>query len=80
MYSAYETGLFYHARSAGSPKLRSSTCFDQSNVFVNMLWYLNISRTHKWKLLVTGKRAKPRCFKRINMDSLPVSYYPNKNV
>jgi hypothetical protein len=31
------------------------------------------------KLLVIGKSAKPRCFKGLKMDSLPIEYYANKN-
>jgi hypothetical protein len=39
-----------------------------------------MSGTVKKKLLVIGKGAKPRCFKGLKMDSLPVEYYANKNV
>jgi hypothetical protein len=38
-----------------------------------------MSGTDKKKLLVIGKSAKPRCFKGLKMDSLPVEYYANKN-
>jgi hypothetical protein len=44
-----------------------------------VLCSLNISGTDKQKLLITGKRAKPQCFKGISMDSLPVLYHANKN-
>jgi hypothetical protein len=30
-------------------------------------------------MFVIGKRAKPQCFKGIDMDSFPVLYYANKN-
>jgi hypothetical protein len=39
----------------------------------------NMSGTDKKKLLVIGKSAKPRCFKGLKMDSLPVECYGNKN-
>jgi hypothetical protein len=35
--------------------------------------------TDKQKLLVIREKAKPRCFKRISMESLPILYYANKN-
>ena len=38
-----------------------------------------MSSTDKRKLLVIGKSTKPRCFKGIRMESLPVQYYANKN-
>jgi hypothetical protein len=37
-----------------------------------------MSGTDIKKLLVIGKSAKPRCFKGLKMDSLPVKYYANK--
>ncbi|KAI6651119.1 Tigger transposable element-derived protein 6-like [Oopsacas minuta] len=38
-----------------------------------------MSGNDKVKLLVIGKSKKPRCFKGIDMDTLPVSYRANKN-
>jgi hypothetical protein len=46
---------------------------------ITVLCCSNMSRTDKKKLFVVGKSAKPRCFKRLKMDSLPVEYYANKN-
>jgi hypothetical protein len=44
-----------------------------------MIYCSNISGTDKLKLLVIEKRAKPLCFKKMSMDSLPVLYYANKH-
>ena len=38
-----------------------------------------MSGNDKVKLLVIGKSKKPRCFKGINVDTLPVSYRANRN-
>ncbi|XP_035232941.1 tigger transposable element-derived protein 4-like [Stegodyphus dumicola] len=38
-----------------------------------------MSRTDKRKLLVIGKSTKPRCFKGLRMESLPVVYHANRN-
>ena len=35
--------------------------------------------TDKRKILVIRKSVKPRCFKGLRLDSLPVQYYANKN-
>jgi hypothetical protein len=80
IYNANEIGLLYRVTPASSPDYQHATLSgsNKTMVCVNVLWYLNISRTHKRKLLVTGERAKPPCFKRINMDGLPFLYYPNK--
>jgi hypothetical protein len=47
---------------------------------ITVLCCSNISGTDEQRLLITGKRAKPRCFKRISVDSLSVLYCANKNV
>ncbi|KFM57450.1 Tigger transposable element-derived protein 4, partial [Stegodyphus mimosarum] len=46
---------------------------------VTVLCCSNMSRTDKRKLLVIGKSIKPRCFKRLRMDSLPVVYRAIRN-
>ncbi|XP_035218679.1 tigger transposable element-derived protein 4-like [Stegodyphus dumicola] len=38
-----------------------------------------MSGTDKRKLLVIGKSTKPRCFKGLRMESLPVVYRANRN-
>ena len=45
---------------------------------VTVLCCSNMSGTDKRKLLVIGKSVKPRCFKGLRINSLPVQYYANK--
>jgi hypothetical protein len=47
---------------------------------VTVLCSSDIPGTDKWKLLIIGKRVKPRCFKGISMDMLPALCYSNKIV
>jgi hypothetical protein len=81
IYSADETGLFYRAMTD------DSLCYEHVKLLgskkavdrIIVLCCSNMSGTDKRKLLVIGESAKPRCFKGLNMDSLPVKYYANKN-
>jgi hypothetical protein len=79
--NADETGLFYRATSDGSLIYKHAVLSGSKKAMdhVIALCCSNMSGTDKWELLVIGKRAKPRCCKRIIMDSLPVMYYANKN-
>ncbi|ESO09786.1 hypothetical protein HELRODRAFT_92082, partial [Helobdella robusta] len=38
-----------------------------------------MSGTDKRKLLVVGKEIRPRCFKGLRLESLPVTYHANNN-
>ena len=44
-----------------------------------MLDCTNATGTHKLKPVLIGKSAKPRCFKHVNMDVLPVIYKSQRN-
>ena len=46
---------------------------------VTILVCANMLGNDKLKLLMIGKSKKPRCFKNINMDTLPVTYWSNQN-
>ena len=61
---------YKHDTLSGSKKAMDS---------VTVLCCSNMPGTDKQKLLVIGKSTKPRCFKGIKMESLPVQYYANKN-
>ena len=45
---------------------------------ITVLCCANLTGTDKCKLLVIGKSLRPRCFKNINVDNLPVTYRANK--
>ena len=46
---------------------------------ITVLCCTNMSGTDKRKLLIIGKSARPRCFKGLRMEGLPVEYHANKN-
>lgn len=46
---------------------------------LTLLVCANASGNHRLPLVVIGKSKKPRCFKQLNMNSLPVNYYVQKN-
>ena len=46
---------------------------------ITVLCCTNMTGKDKVKLLVIGKSKKPRCFKGVCMDTLPVTYGANKN-
>ena len=46
---------------------------------LTVLGCTNASGTHKLKPVLIGKSAKPRCFKSVNMDALPVIYKSQRN-
>ena len=45
---------------------------------ITVLCCLNLTGTDKCKLLVIGKSLRPRSFKNVNVDNLPVTYRANK--
>ena len=45
---------------------------------ITVLCCSNLTGTDKCKLLVIGKSLRPRCFKNVNVDNLPVTYRANK--
>ena len=81
LYNADETGLFYRATPNGS------LCYAFENLSgskrpmerLSVLLCANMSGSDKRKLLVIGKSRKPRCFKGIRVDLLPVTYRANEN-
>jgi hypothetical protein len=81
IYNADETGLFYCATPDGSLTYKHTTLSSSKKAMdhVTVLCCSIMSGTDKGKLVVIGKRAKPRCFMGISMDSLPAVYYANKN-
>ena len=81
VYNADETGLYYRATPDGSlcycrEKLSGSKKALQR---ITVLCCSNMTGTDKRKLLVIGKSVKPRCFKNIDVGSLPVTYRANQN-
>ena len=52
---------------------KSGQGFKQANDRLTVLGCTNATGTHKLKPVI-GKSVKPRCFKHVNMDALPVIY------
>ena len=76
VYNADETGLYYRATPDGSlcychEKLSGSK---KALERITVLWCSNQTGTDKCKLLVIGNSLRPRCFKNVNVDNLPVTY------
>ena len=80
VYNADETVLYYRATPDGSH------CYSHEKISgskkamerITVLCCSNLTGTDKCKLLVIGKSLRPRCFKNVNVDNLPVTYRANK--
>lgn len=81
IYNADETGLYYRATPDGSLcyKHIELSGYKKAMDRITVLCCANMSGTDKRKLLVIGKSAKPRCFKGIRIENLPLEYHANKN-
>ena len=81
IYNADETRLYYRATPDGSLCYAYQQLSGSMKAMdrVTILCCANMSGNDKVKLLVIGKSKKPRCFKGIDVDTLPVSYRVNKN-
>ena len=80
IYNADETGMYYRATPDGSlcychEKLSGSK---KAMERITVICCSNLTGTDKCKLLVIGKSFRPRYFKIINVDNLPVTYHANK--
>lgn len=77
IYNADETGLFYRmmpSKTLASKEEASAPGYKKSKDRVSLLVCANASGTDKLPLLLIGKSKKPRPFKNINVNSLPVKY------
>ena len=81
VYNADETGLYYRATPDGSLCYRHEKLSGSKKAMerITVLCCSNMTGTDKCKLLVIGKSFRPRCFKNVNLDNLPVTYLANKN-
>ena len=81
IYNADETGLYYRATPDGSLcyKHIALSGYKKAMDRITVLCCANMTGTDKRKLLIIGKSARPRCFKGLRMEGLPVEYHANKN-
>ncbi|KAL4090345.1 hypothetical protein QTP88_025202 [Uroleucon formosanum] len=73
-------GLFFKCTPDRTLTFKGDTCQGGKNSKerVTVVVGANMIGTEKLKLLVIGKSKQPRCFKKKNVESLPVTYAYNK--
>lgn len=78
IYNIDETGLFFRALPSKTMHLKKEKCIGGklSKERVTILHCVNMAG-EKEKLLVIGKAAKPRAFKNISINELPVTWKSN---
>lgn len=82
IYNADETGLNFKALPKKSLAAKDETNAPGMKISKERLTVLacsNAAGNHKLPLMVIGKPAKPRAFKNINVNALPVTYKNSKN-
>ena len=82
IYNADETGLLWKClpqRTLVSCREKSAPGFKKAKDRLTVLGCTNATGTHKLKPVLIGKSAKPRYFKHVNMDALPVIYKSQRN-
>jgi hypothetical protein len=77
VYNADETALFY--RMPPNTTLATGKAFGskRDKTQITILLACNATGSDKLQPLVIGTAARPQCFRRINMESLPVTYRHN---
>ena len=79
VFNCDETGLFYRALPDRSLVSKFENCHGTKGSKDRITLLFTCSFTgEKLKPLVIGKSQKPRCFKHVDVDKLPVDYYANK--
>ena len=77
IYNADETGLWWRMTTSSlnvADKTRAAN-FKKAKDRMTLLACANASRTHRLPLMFINKSQKPRCFKHMDMNNLPVHYY-----
>ncbi|KAE9522886.1 hypothetical protein AGLY_016697 [Aphis glycines] len=81
IFNADETGLYYRATPDGSLCFKKDVLSGSRKAMdrITVLLCVNMTGSDKKKLLVVGKSLKPRCFKNMSINKMPVHYHANKN-
>ncbi|XP_060879159.1 tigger transposable element-derived protein 4-like [Metopolophium dirhodum] len=81
IFNADETGLYYRAKPDGSLCFKKDVLSGSKKAmdWITVLLCVNMTGSDKRKLLVVGKSLKPRCFKNMSINKMPVHYHANKN-
>ena len=83
VFNADETGLWWRmtpSSSLNSGRVTRAANFKKAKDRVTLLACTNASGSHRLPLVFINKSAKPRCFKNMDMSTLPVHYYSQKFV
>uniref|UniRef100_H3A8D3 HTH CENPB-type domain-containing protein n=1 Tax=Latimeria chalumnae TaxID=7897 RepID=H3A8D3_LATCH len=76
-YSCNQTRLFYHCIGMGTLTFKTDTNGPEKKEVTFYSLLMNVDESDKLDLIVTGKSANPRCFKRV--WNLPVTYHNNRS-
>lgn len=82
IYNADETGLNYKAlptKTLAALSEKYAPGFKMQKQRITAMVCANASGNHRLPLLLIGTAKKPRCFKGMNMNALPVQYYAQKS-
>lgn len=82
VYNCDETGLNFKAlptKTLAASSEKYAPGFKMQKERITVLVCANASGNHRLPLLVIGKAKRPRCFKGVNMDALPVRYCGQKS-
>lgn len=82
VYNADETGLNYKAlpnKTLAALSEKYAPGFKMQKQRITAMVCANASGNHRLPLLLIGTAKKPRCFKGMNMNALPVQYYAQKS-
>ena len=82
IYNADETGLLQKClpdKTLVSCREKSAPGFKKSKDRFTLSLVAPTPQAHKLKPVMIGKFVKPRCFKNVNMDALPVIYKSQRN-
>lgn len=82
VYNCDETGLNWKAlprKTLASLTEKTAPGFKMQKDRITVMVCANATGSHRLPLLVIGKSKKPRAFKNIHLNALPVNYYAQKN-
>jgi hypothetical protein len=81
IYNADETGLWWRltpSSSLNSTGRTRAANFKKAKDRITLLACANAAGTHRLPLMLINKSQKPRCFKHMDMNNLPVHFYAQK--
>ena len=79
IYNMDETGVFFRALPRRTLTVKKEACKGGKQAKERITASLCVNMEGEFeKTVVIGKSAKPRCFKNVNMDTLPITYRAQK--